>query len=234
MSRVVLITGATGGLGPSVVRAFVNQGDRVAFTDRSLEKAQQFMAQEGHSAEQVFPFAVDVTQPESIATWVEAVKAHWGRLDVLITLVGGFKAGTPVHQMTDQDWDQMLNLNARTVFLAARAVVPHLLEAGGGKIITVGAKAGFAAGKGASAYAASKAAVLRLTESLSLELRDHNINVNAVIPSTIDTPANREAMPDADHSKWVSPEDLASVMVFLASDAARAVHGALIPVYGRA
>ncbi|GEM44448.1 SDR family oxidoreductase [Deinococcus cellulosilyticus] len=234
MSRVVLITGATGGLGPSVVRAFVNLGDRVALTDRSLEKAQKFMSEEGYTEEQVFPFGADVTQAQSLTSWVQAVREKWGQPQVLITLVGGFKAGTPLHELEEKDWDQMMNLNARSVFLAARAVVPHMLEAGAGKIITVGAKAGLSAGKGAAAYSASKAAVLRLTESLSLELKDRGINVNAVIPSTIDTPANREGMPHADHSKWVTPEDLASVIVFLASDAARAVHGALIPVYGRA
>lgn len=233
MSRIVLITGAIGGLGPSVVRAFVELGDRVAITDRSLEKAQKFMADKGYTEEQVFPFAADVTEAQDLKDWVQAVKEKWGLPQVLITLVGGFKAGTPLHELRESEWDQMMNLNARTVFLAAREVVPHMLEAGSGRIITVGAKAGLSAGKGAAAYSASKAAVLRLTESLSLELKDRGINVNAVIPSTIDTPANREGMPHADHSKWVTPEDLANVIVFLASEGARAVHGALIPVYGK-
>ncbi|WP_034341663.1 SDR family oxidoreductase [Deinococcus misasensis] len=234
MSRVVLVTGATGGLGPAVVRAFVALGDRVSFTDRSLKKAQSFMQEEQHTDEQVFPFEADVTRAADVERWVERVHQKWGRCDVLVALVGGFKAGTPVHEMEEQDWDQMMNLNARSVFLTTRAVVPHMLEQGSGKIITVGAKAGLAAGKGASAYSASKAAVLRLTEALSLELKDHHINVNAVIPSTIDTPTNRSSMPNADHSKWVSPEDLAHVVVFLASEQARAIHGAQIPVYGRA
>lgn len=234
MSRVVLVTGATGGLGPAVVRAFVALGDRVSFTDRSLKKAQTFMQEEQYTDEQVFPFEADVTRASDVERWVERVHQRWGRCDVLVALVGGFKAGTPVHEMEEQDWDQMMNLNARSVFLTTRAVVPHMLEQGSGKIITVGAKAGLSAGKGASAYSASKAAVLRLTEALSLELKDHHINVNAVIPSTIDTPSNRSSMPNADHSKWVSPEDLAQVVVFLASEQARAIHGAHIPVYGRA
>jgi NAD(P)-dependent dehydrogenase (short-subunit alcohol dehydrogenase family) len=150
----------------------------------------------------------------------------------LCDIAGGFRMGSPVHATSDSDWNFMLDVNARTLLNAARAVVPRMLASGGGKIINVGA---FTAQKGAAnmgAYIAAKSAVIRLTESMAAELREKNINVNCVLPTIIDTPENRAAMPKADPQKWVAPEDLASVIVFLASPAAKAVHGAAIPVTG--
>jgi NAD(P)-dependent dehydrogenase (short-subunit alcohol dehydrogenase family) len=160
------------------------------------------------------------------------VLAKWGRVDVLVNVAGGYKPGAPVAEMQAADLDFMFNLNARSAFLTCRAVIKPMLSQGSGKIVNIGAKAGLQAGRKSSAYAISKAAVLRLTEALSAEVRENNINVNAVIPSTIDTPANRAGQPNADTSKWVAPADLAAVVVFLASDAAHAIHGAQIPVFG--
>jgi NAD(P)-dependent dehydrogenase (short-subunit alcohol dehydrogenase family) len=140
--------------------------------------------------------------------------------------------GEAVHETTDQTWDLLFDLNARTLVNVARSIVPHMLERGGGKIVNVGA---FAAQKGAAnmgTYCASKSSVIRLTEAMSAELKDRNINVNCVMPTIIDTPDNRAAMPDADGSRWVGPAALAEVIAFLASDAARAIHGASIPVTG--
>ncbi|MGE5130615.1 MAG: SDR family oxidoreductase, partial [Sphingomonadaceae bacterium] len=137
-----------------------------------------------------------------------------------------------VHETSDQTWDFLFDLNAKSLLHAARAVVPHMLAAGGGKVVTIGA---FAAQKGAAhmgAYAAAKSAVIRLTESMAAELREKNVNVNCVLPTIIDTPENRAAMPAADPGRWVAPADLANVILFLASDAARAVHGAALPVAG--
>lgn len=230
---VVLITGATGDFGPHVVRAFAADGARLALTARKLEPAEALIRDLGLSADRALPSVVDVTNAASVAAWIEAVRQKWSRADVLVNIAGGYKPGKPVHELEEADWDFMLNLNARSAFLTCRAVIPLMLAQGGGKIVNIGAKAGLAAGRKSTAYAASKAAVLRLTEALSAEVREKNINVNAVIPSTIDTPGNRAAQPDADTSKWVKPEDLAAVIVFLASDAADAIHGALIPVYGR-
>lgn len=232
-NRVVLITGATGGLGPYVVRAFAEQGARVAPAGRKLEEAEAVARDTGLEAERALPFAVDVTNAASVAGWIEAIKQKWGRADVLVNIAGGYKPGKPVHEMDEADWDFMLNLNARSAFLTCRAVVPLMLAQGSGKIVNIGAKQGLAAGRKSTAYAVSKSAVLRLTEALSAEVRDRDVNVNAIIPSTIDTPANRAAQPDADPSRWVAPEDLTAVILFLASDAARAIHGALIPVYGK-
>jgi NAD(P)-dependent dehydrogenase (short-subunit alcohol dehydrogenase family) len=231
--RVVLITGATGELGPHVARAFADTGARLAVTARKLGEAEALLASLQLGSDRGLPHAVDVTQAESVAGWVAAVQARWGRADVLVNLAGGYKPGSQVQDLTEADLDFMFSLNARSAFLTCRAVLPLMLAQGGGKIVNIGAKAALQAGRKSTAYAISKSAVLRLTEALSAEVREQNINVNAVMPSTIDTPANRAAQPNADTSKWVAPADLAAVIVFLASDAAKAIHGAAVPVYGR-
>ena len=157
---------------------------------------------------------------------------RFGRIDALCNIAGGFRMGDAVHETSDEDWSFLFEINTRTVLNAARAVVPHMIAAGGGKIVNIGA---FAAQNGVAqmgAYTASKGAVIRMTEAMAGELRDKNINVNCVLPTIIDTPENRAAMPKADPAKWVAPADLANVIVFLASDAARAVHGAALPVTG--
>ncbi len=230
--RVVLITGATGDFGPYVARAFAQSGARLALTARKLDQAQALAADLGLGDDRALAAVVDVTQAESVAAWVAAVLAKWGRVDVLVNVAGGYKPGAPVADMQETDLDFMFNLNARSAFLTCRAVIPPMLAQGGGRIVNIGAKAALQAGRKSTAYAISKAAVLRLTEALSAEVREHNINVNAIFPSTIDTPTNRANQPAADTGKWVKPEDLAAVVMFLASDAARAVHGAEIPVFG--
>jgi NAD(P)-dependent dehydrogenase (short-subunit alcohol dehydrogenase family) len=231
---VVLITGATGEFGPYVARAFAQAGARLAPTARKLDQAQSLLAELGLGDDRGLPAVVDVTQAESVAAWVESVIAKWGRIDVLVNVAGGYKPGALLHETDEAALDFLFNLNARSAFLTCRAVIPHMLAQGSGKIVNIGAKQALQAPRKGAAYAISKAAVLRLTEALSAEVREQGINVNAVIPSTIDTPANRAAQPNADASKWVAPEDLAAVVVFLASDAARAIHGAALPVYGLA
>jgi NAD(P)-dependent dehydrogenase (short-subunit alcohol dehydrogenase family) len=163
---------------------------------------------------------------------VEGALRRFGRIDVLVNAAGGYRAGTPVHDTPLETWEFLLSLNARTAFITSSAVVPAMLEQGSGKIVNVAARAALKGGAKSAAYSASKSAVLRLTESLSAELKGSGINANCVLPGTIDTPQNREAMPNADTSRWVAPEALADVILFLASDAARAVHGAAVPVYG--
>jgi NAD(P)-dependent dehydrogenase (short-subunit alcohol dehydrogenase family) len=205
-----MVTGAAGNLGAAVAKAFADLGDAVVPVDlptNLLEQAQ-----------------VDAV--------VKKTLAEQRRIDVLCNIAGGFRMGSPVHETSDKDWNFLLDLNARTVLHTARAVVPHMIAAGGGKIINIGA---YAAQKGAAdmaAYIASKSAVIRLTESMALELREKNINVNCVLPTVIDTPQNRAAMPQADPRKWIAPKDLASVIVFLASEGARAIHGAALPITG--
>ena len=228
-NRTVIITGAAGNLGRAVAEAFAARGAKLVLIDLkrdSLEKA--FGAED---ARQTFA-PIDLLDQSQVDAAVACAAERFGRIDALCNLAGGFRMGPAVHETPSADWDFLFDLNARTVLHMVRAVVPRMLAGGAGRIVNVGA---FGAHRGAArmaAYTASKSVVIRLTESMAAELREKNINVNCVLPTTIDTPENRAAMPDADPSRWVAPGDLANVIVFLASDAARAIHGAALPVTG--
>ena len=225
----VLITGAAGQLGSAVVAHFAAQGARLVLLDRDAERLQ---SQYGQQADRCL-LAVNLLDREAVIAQVQQALVQTGRIDVLCHLAGGFHMGEAVHETPAQAWDLMMDLNARSLLHMAAAVVPQMLAQGSGRIVTVGAAGALKGGGQMAAYSASKSALMRLTESMSAELRDRGINVNCVLPSTIDTPPNRAAMPDADASRWVTPAALAEVIGFLASDAARAIHGALIPVLGR-
>jgi NAD(P)-dependent dehydrogenase (short-subunit alcohol dehydrogenase family) len=208
--RIVVVTGAAGNLGRAVCDAFASQNAVVVPLDMETNLLDQ----------QVLNRAI------------EKIIAEKRAIHVLCNIAGGFRMGKPVHETSDADWNFLFDVNVRTVLHTARAVVPHMLKAGGGKIINVGA---FAAQRGAAnmgAYTASKSAVIRLTEAMAAELREKNINVNCVLPTVLDTPQNRAEMPKADPKRWVALEDLARTIVFLASDDARAIHGAALPVTG--
>lgn len=228
--RVVMITGAAGNLGSAVARAFQSAGTRLILVDRASDRLPRLFPELVDATEHWLAVSVDLLRPDAVEGMVEEAVARLGRIDVLANVAGGYRAGTAVHETPFDTWDFMLNLNARTAFGVSRAVIPHMLRQGSGKIINVSARAGQQGSAKMAAYSASKSAVLRLTESMSAELKGKGINVNCVLPSTIDTPQNREAMPNADYSRWVKPEAIADVIMFLASDAARAVHGAAIPV----
>jgi NAD(P)-dependent dehydrogenase (short-subunit alcohol dehydrogenase family) len=229
--RVALVTGASGALGRVVARRLLDAGARLVLPDRRPEKLRELFP-EIESTGTVLAQACDVTDPASVAELVRAAEEHYGRIDLLCNIAGGFQGGPPVHATAVETWDFLMNLNARSVFLVCRAVIPALLRSGDGRIVNIASRAALAGDAGVAAYSASKAAVLRLTESLAAELKGQGIRVNAVLPGTIDTPANREAMPDADTGRWVEADALADVILFLLSDAARAVHGAAVPVYG--
>lgn len=229
-NRVALITGAAGNLGAAIAHVFQTEGAQLALVDRSAGRLSA-MFKQGPTC--LLLEGVNLNNAAAVEQAVTATIAHFGRIDVLINTVGGYRGGTPLHEMPLEEADVLMGLNARTVFVACRAVVPHLLKQGSGKIINVASRAALKGEAGASIYSASKSAVVSLTESLSAEVKDAGINVNCVLPGLLDTPPNRAAMPDADFSRWVAPEAVADVMLFLASDAARAIHGAAIPVYGR-
>ena len=228
--RVVIVTGAAGNLGSAVARAFQAAGAKLVLVDRAPERLQRLFPDLVDSASHLLATSVDLLDAEAVTKTVEETVQRFGRIDVLVNTAGGYRAGTPLHETPAETWDFMLDLNARTVLITSQAVIPHLLEQGAGKIVNVAARAALKGGRNMAAYSAAKSAVVRLTESMAAELKPQAINVNCVLPSTIDTPQNRAAMPKADHSRWVKPEDLADVILFLASDAARAVHGAAIPV----
>lgn len=227
--RTVMITGAAGHLGRAVAAAFAERGASLVLVDRTREALEKAFG--GEDERRLF-VPTNLLEPREVEAAAAEALLRFEHLDVLCNIAGGFRMGEAVHETSDATWDFLFDLNARTLLHACRAVVPHLIERGRGAVVNVGA---FSALKGAAntgAYVASKAAVIRLTESMSLELRELGINVNCVLPTTLDTPDNRAAMPDADPSRWVAPADLAAVIVFLASDAARAVHGAAVPVTG--
>ena len=223
--KTCLITGAAGNLGRAVARAFAEEGASLILMDHAEEHLRSAYGAEGSGRR--FALA-DLRDAQSVARAIPVGT----RIDILCNIAGGFRMGQPVHETSDETWDLMLGLNARSVLNCARAVVPGMLAAGGGKIINVGAIAALSGKANMAAYIASKSAVIRLTESMSAELRDKGINVNCVLPSIIDTPQNRKDMPKADPRRWVAPEALAEVVLFLASDSARAIHGAAIPVSG--
>lgn len=230
--RVVLITGAAGNLGRAVAIAFAGTGARLALTDRDSERLGALRAELGLPPERCVIHACDITRLDATVDLCKAIEVHMGRLDVVVHVAGGFRMGA-VHETPAETWDLMMDLNARSAFNVAHGAVP-LMKERGGRILFIGARTAHAGGASVGVYSASKAAVLRLTESMAAELREHGICVNAVLPSIIDTPQNRQAMPDADPSTWVSPGSIAGVILFLASPAARDISGASIPVYGRA
>ncbi len=230
--RVVIVTGAAGGLGSVVTHAFATAGAHVAPVDHRKGRLQDLFGNLVDSGTHLLVEGVDLTVPGDVARMVQTVIGRFGRVDVLVNAAGGFSADGPLHETPLESFEHMWNLNARTVFIACQKTIPHMLEQGSGKIINVSARKGLEGGKRLAGYSAAKSAVIRLTETMSQELRASGINVNCVLPGTIDTPDNRAAMPDAAHARWVTPQSLADVIMFLASDAARDIHGAAVPVYG--
>ncbi len=227
--RTAIVTGASGNLGAAVARGLLARGARVVAVERRLEKLEAALGGLDAGGERLALRTADLNDAAATQSMVDAAAQEFGGIDILVNTVGGYRAGTPVGETPIETWDLMMSLNARTAFIISRAVAPRMAGAGYGKIIHVASRAAYAGGAGAAAYSASKSAVLRLVESLSAELKPA-VNVNCVVPGTIDTPQNREAMPKADFTRWVRPEAVADVILFLASDAARAVHGAAIPV----
>jgi NAD(P)-dependent dehydrogenase (short-subunit alcohol dehydrogenase family) len=232
-NQVVVVTGAAGQLGMAVTRAFLESGARVTCVDKARDRLQEVYSEGSRSLEHLFAVSIDVNDPQSVKGMVAETIQRFGRLDVLVHTVGGFRAGTPVHETPLETWDLMMNLNARTAFITSQAVIPQMLKQGSGAIIHVAARPGLTGKANMAAYGASKSAVIRLVESMSAEYKEAGIRTNCIIPGTIDTPQNRGDMPGADTDRWVKPESLAEVVMFLASDAARDIHGAALPVYGR-
>ena len=229
--RTVIVTGAAGNLGRAVVRAFAEGGASIVAVDLRRDA---LAAAFGDDDERRLLVGADLTRQDTADAVAAQAIARFRRIDVLCNVAGGFRMGTPVHETPDETWNLLFDLNVRCMLNMVRAAVPRMLARGEGWIVNVAA---LAAQKGVAqmgAYCASKSVVVRVTEAMAAELRDRNINVNCVLPATLDTPANRADMPDADPAKWVAPDDLARTIVFLASPAARAIHGAALPVTARA
>lgn len=226
--KIVAVTGGFGQLGQAVVRAARDAGAQVAALDRARPPTGGALP-----AGALALGELDLAEPDAASRALDQVAARFGGLDALINVAGTFRWETLEKSSLDT-WDLLYRVNLRSAVSSSRAALPHLIRRGGGRIVNIGAgAAAVRAGAGMGAYIASKAGVAKLTEALADELKDRDITVNAVLPSTIDTPANRADMPDADFSRWVTPQAVADVIVFLLSEQARAITGALIPVSGR-
>jgi NAD(P)-dependent dehydrogenase (short-subunit alcohol dehydrogenase family) len=232
--KVALITGGTGALGRAVTAAFVEAGAAVAVTyvvDREVPECKECL---GAQADAPLFIKANVTVEAEVQKLVQTLTQRFGRIEILLALVGGYVGDLPVTQLPEATWDHMMNLNLKSVFLCCKNVVPVMQRSGGGRIVTVSSRAAIKVFPGISAYAVAKAGILTFTETLAGEVLKDNITVNAILPSVIDTPANRKAMPGADYSAWVKPEEIARLLLFLTSDASREISGAAIPIYGRA
>lgn len=225
--KVVMITGAAGNLGRAVARRFAAEGARLALVERGEDHLAGILQEVGG-----LPLAADVTDPASVDALVQQVEAEYGQINVLAHTVGGFAAGQPVHEANLDVWDNMLNLNAKSVYVMCGRVAKHMVERQvAGSIVAIVSRNAYKGTAKNAAYSAGKAAAQRVLESMAAELGPLNITVNAIAPSTIDTPANRAAMPNADYSKWVQPDEIADAIVFLAAN--RAVNGHTLDLFGR-
>lgn len=223
--KVVLITGAKGGLGTSVTQSFLEAGATVIGVSRSIGASDfphpRFIA-----------MPAELSNGDAAQSLVDGVVANFQRLDVLVHLIGGFAGGKSVSETDDATFDRMLDMNVRSAFYIVRAVIPHMRKQGSGRILAIGSRAAAEPQALAGAYSASKAALVSLIRTLAIENKDRSISANVILPGTMDTPANRAADPRADFSKWVQPNQVASMLLHLASDAGSQINGAVIPVYG--
>lgn len=225
--QTVIVTGASGNLGSAVVRAFARRDANIVLVDR---RTARLVEHYGPETKRTLYVAADLTRRTDTDAVAQEAKARFKRIDVLCNIAGSFVMGDAVHTTSDETWDSMFDTNVRSVRNMVGAVVPSMLDAGGGRIVNVGALSAHRGVANMGAYTAAKSVVLRLTEAMAAELGAHNINVNCVLPSTLDTPQNRAAMPNADPARFVAPDDVANVIVFLASVDAKAIHGAAVPV----
>lgn len=231
--KVVLVAGGTGGLGHAVSLTFLAEGARVVVTSREAKGMEQLKSEAVGMPGVLEGVQVDVTDEAAIEKLINEIVTKHGHLDALVNTVGGYAGGVKMWETERKVFDRMLDLNLRSGYVLARAAVPVMLKQGSGAVVNVAAKAAVDHGAGASAYAASKAAVVALMDSLAADVKGTGVRVNSVLPSIIDTAVNRDVMPDANFSTWPKPEEIASVILFLASDAAEVIHGAAIPVYGK-
>ena len=229
-NHTVVITGAAGNLGQALAKGFAAAGANVVLVDLDANRLKSAFGADSETRSLV---AANLLKREEAQRVIDVARQRFRKIDVLCNIAGGFRMGEAVHETSDETWDFLFNLNVRTLLNMVRAAVPALIETGAGKVVNVGAAGALRGGAMMGAYAAAKSVVIRLTEAMSAELRERNINVNCVLPTIIDTPENRAAMPDADPTRWVAPADLAMTIMYLASDNARAIHGAAVPVAGR-
>ncbi len=229
-NQTVIVTGAAGSLGSNVADFFFRAGAKIALVDISFSKLNR---PRWKNAKNVGFFETDLTNVNSVNNSIDQIIKRFGNIDCLANIAGGFKMGPKVHETPVSEWDFMLNMNAKSVFLMCRAVIPHMLEKKKGKIVNIAARAATEGKAKMAPYCVSKAAVITLTQSLAAEHKFNNINVNCILPGTIDTQQNRNDMPDANFNNWVPTADLANEILHLCSEQAKGITGAAVPVYGK-
>ncbi|HEX5691516.1 MAG TPA: SDR family NAD(P)-dependent oxidoreductase [Roseiflexaceae bacterium] len=233
--KVAIVTGGTGALGASVIVTLLDAGAAVIAPYRAEGELDKLRERSQISADAPLSgMLLELTDEDAVARAYDEAAQTLGGIDILVNIAGGFGGGKPVHETAWSIWQQQLDMNLKTAVLSCKSAVPHMLARGGGAIVNVGTRTATQPGKNLAAYASSKRALLQLTEALAAELRDQNVTANAILPSTIDTPSNRKGSPNADHSRWVQPDEIARVILFLAGPDARVISGATIPVYGKA
>lgn len=230
-NQFVLITGATGALGQACVETFAKANAKLILSSRSAEKLEQLAEQYGEQV--ALTLACDLSQMQNVQQLFKDIIQHTGRIDAVLNVAGGFSMGTPVHELSDSDFNAMFDMNFKAVMHTCKAAIPSMLKQGNGRIINVSARAAEQGKANMAPYCISKSAVVTLSECLAAEHKMSNITVNSILPGTIDTPTNRADMPNADFSDWVPCADIAATMAFLCSDQAKSISGASIPIYGR-
>jgi NAD(P)-dependent dehydrogenase (short-subunit alcohol dehydrogenase family) len=228
-NKVVLITGGTGALGSSVTKAFIASNAMTTISTYIIDEEMENVKSEIKAAELI---KSDITKEDEVKKLVSNVIEKHGHIHILVNVIGGYLGGKSVAELEEKEWDTMMNMNLKSVFLISKHIIPIMMSTRYGKIVHISSRTGLRSDGYDSAYAASKSGLIRLVESISEEIKESNINVNCILPSVIDTQANRKAMPDADFNKWLKTEDLANVILFLCSEEAKAINGAAIPTYG--
>jgi NAD(P)-dependent dehydrogenase (short-subunit alcohol dehydrogenase family) len=228
--QVALVAGGTGALGRAVSLAFLEEGAAVAVTYQKADELELLKKEAGSAATRIEAFSADVTSDSDVHDVVAAIVTKRGRIDALVNTVGGYAAGSPLWETDPKVFEQQFAVNFRSGLMLARAAVPVMLKAGRGAIVSVASKAAVDHAAASAAYAASKAAAVAMIDSLAADLKGTGVRANSILPTIIDTAANRQAMPTADFSKWPKPQDIARVILFLCSDEAKLVHGASITV----
>ncbi len=239
-NKVVMITGGTGALGKVLTKSFLNYNPKaIISTYRSEKEFEELKAELNNSLDRPTKITTstefiktDVTKENELIKVISNIVQKYGQIHILVNVVGGYIGCKSVTKLDESEWDKMININLKSAFLISKNILPIMMLNHYGKIVHISSRTGIKAEGNDSAYAASKAGLIRLVESMSLEVKESNININCVLPTIIDTKANKLAMPDADYSKWINPEDLSNVIVFLCSDYSKIINGSAIPTYG--
>lgn len=227
-NKVVLITGGTGALGRTLVKKFIDSG-AITISSFLNEKEAEKLKTANPEVEMI---ELDIGKEEQILKMIPILVERFGTINILVNVVGGYLGGKSITELSGTDWDTMMNLNLKSAFLISKHVIPIMKSGNGGNVVHISSRTGLKSEGYDSAYAASKAALIRFVESAAQEFKEHNININCILPTTIDTDANRKAMPKADFTKWLLAEDLANVVLFLCSPSSGVINGSAIPTYG--